>query len=92
MRNEVFYLHPNEEIRQAQAEARDRAHGAVADGRVRWSGDIGPCGGFVVHSLTGHYKKPSLAEAIALHELRAAKVITVDKRGRAVLAAQKVSA
>lgn len=86
-----YYLHPNEKIRQAQTDARDRARETVAAGRVRWSSTVGPNGGFEVRGRTGRYKKPSLAEALALHELRAANVIAIDKQGRTVLATQKVS-
>lgn len=92
MSTRAFYLHPNEEIRQAQADARDRALRTVSAGRVRWDSEIGPCGGFVVRGRFGRYAKPSLVDALALHELRAAGAIALDKLGRAVHTAQKVSA
>lgn len=88
----TFYQHPSTEIREDQERARSRAHETVAAGRVRWSSEIGLSGGFVVRGRFGRYEKPRLADAIALHELHAAGLIVLDKLGRAVLAAQKVSA
>jgi len=91
MSSHTYYQHSNPKIRQEQADARRRALTAVSTGRVRWSTEIGLCGGFVTRDRFNIDQKPCLTDAIALHELRAAGHITVI-RGRVRLVAQKVSA
>jgi hypothetical protein len=88
----TYYQHPNPEIRQDQADARRRAHRTVSTGRVHWSHEVGLHGGFVIRDRFGIDQKLSVTDAIAMHELHQAGVITRDKQGHVGLTEQKASA
>jgi len=88
----TFYQHPNAEIRNDQERARVHALTAVSTGRVRWSSEIGLHGGFVIRDRFGIDQRLCLTDAIAMHELHAAGLISLDHNGRAIRSEQKASA
>lgn len=92
MSRHTYYQHPDPKVREEQANARRRAHAAVAAGRIRWNPRIGLNGAFVDRDVSGFDYRLPLADAIAMCELRHAGQITVTATGRVVFAAQKVSA
>jgi hypothetical protein len=87
-----FYQHPDPNMQKAQKASRTRACTAVSTGRVRWSAEVGLHGGFVIRDLNGIDQKLSVRDAIAIHELHQAGLITRDKHGRVHLTEQKASA
>jgi hypothetical protein len=87
-----FYQHPDPMVREDQERARARALRTVSTGSVRWNHKVGLNGGFVVRDRLGIDRRLGLTDAIAMHELLAAGVITRIQQGRVVLAEQKVSA
>jgi hypothetical protein len=87
-----YYEHANPVIRDQQDRARAKALLTVSTGRVRWSGTVGLHGGFVIHDCNGIDQRLCLTDAIAMHELHQAGVITLDRNGRVVHAQQKASA
>jgi hypothetical protein len=87
----AFYEHPDPTVREDQERARTRALRTVSTGSVRWNHKVGLHGGFVIRNRFGYDQRLGLADAIAMHELLAAGVITRGKQGRVALAEQKAS-
>lgn len=92
MSSHTYYQHANPDIRQAQADARRKAHLAVSTGRIHWSAEVGLSGGFVIRDRFGLDNRLCLTDAIAMFELYHAGLIATDKWGRVVHTEQKASA
>lgn len=77
----AFYCHTDPEIRDAQTQARHAALRLVADGHIRWGtpSENAIQDGFVTANGGRVEEAYGVQILIALHELRAAKRITVNK-------------
>lgn len=89
----AFYLHPHPRIAKQQERARTRAVIAIRSGWIRWSNKIGVSGGFGQITAAGQLVGVGIQDALALHELRHARLITVNTAtGHVALASERAAA